>query len=615
MREAVLRSRYARLGWLPMPQPAPMPRVLQSAAMLPSHVSQPQPLVPDAACVPPQSETASQPPPPSDTARAAPLPPTVAAQPSPPLPSAQALPTRVQPTEGSMPPPPPMPARMTSFERQSSSGAASPAFGPTLSASPRQLSPALLAALAPAGMLPPAIDIGSPAHGAAAASIFPSAASASAALSAEWERPMSTEELAQLMASPCRPPTPSHAPAPPYPSPFVLGSTSPSSSPCPDARFPPPHVIPLAPSTQPMDVTPVSVSRAGGSQQPLPSDGPQASPRCQPSPPRMNSPWRPSTDATSPGPLGAATLLEAQPAAPLGGGPVPGSGRALVEWALATSRHASPFIGVPPSPIHHACSSAVSAANAAWAVAEQSPSREAPPGLSLRTATHPSAGLPLSLSVSADDAPAAAVFSDVVRRSPRIAATSPSAGVSSPMHLHGVPLDRTWSDPRMSPCWTGAGSYNGAYGGSYAPLTSPVCPHAQAVGATNGSDSPSTRRPSSDPRDGSAPPHTVPLDRPSTDPHYSFRASTLRQSPRFHGIASPSPQHTTNRPASGRAGISSGRMPPPPPRPRPTDGLATEAKRRKPSRDPNAPMTEEDISEWLEPDVHSLDQQYGSNIQ
>ena len=51
-------------------------------------------------------------------------------------------------------------------------------------------------------------------------------------------------------------------------------------------------------------------------------------------------------------------------------------------------------------------------------------------------------------------------------------------------------------------------------------------------------------------------------------------------------------------------------MPPPPPR-RPADSdHAAEAKRRK--IDPNAPLSDGDIEAFLEPDMHTLDQQYGS---
>jgi len=333
------------------------------------------------------------------------------------------------------------------------------------------------------------------------------------------------------MASPRRPSTPSHAAPPAYPSPSQLASfgTSPGTLPSASPR----RADGVAPLGVPLDTR-------------MPLLG-------QPSPPqRLPSPWR-----LPGGGGGGGGGADSTPLSPDAGGALRGEGRALVEWALATARHASPYIGVPQSPLHHACASAVSAA----------------------AAGHPSSvgGLLHEGAAGPDGAAFGAAFAESVRRSPRLPHGGLGGGLSSGL-----------ADPRMSPQWRGGAALGPGGLGAAGPMAA-----AAAAGPLE--------RPSTDPR-GDGP--GVGLlgggqashERPSTDPHYSL----LRRSPRLH------PPNAS--PLLGPRGAST--MPPPPPR-RPADGdHAAEAKRRK--IDPNAPLSDGDIEAFLEPDMHTLDQQYGS---
>lgn len=130
----------------------------------------------------------------------------------------------------------------------------------------------------------------------------PPAAVSAASASPQWGRPLSGGELAQLLASPIRPSTPSHAP-PPYP-------VRPPQIPTPPNA--------ASPNDSPLHIgAPPSPSHATGTAHPFAM---------------LRSPTLPPLRGPSP-----------KPAA--------GEQRAMAEWAHATARHPSPYWRAPsPSP-------------------------------------------------------------------------------------------------------------------------------------------------------------------------------------------------------------------------------------------------------------------------
>jgi len=248
MRENVLRSRL-RVGALrshlmpsapPPPRFVPPPPMPGALAQLPPHFAP----IPNAAAAVPPMPPPPMPPPPMPPP---PMPPPPMPPPPPPVRSASPAPVAAGATTA------PAPAAALAAAPAAAPAAqkrVSPRFSPlgtspTLPASPAPaLGPSTPLPPAAAGAAPPpasqhllqctlaagspsALSCSSPSWMACARSQSPSAA----VLSAEWERPMSDEELCMLLSSPCRPSTPSHSAPPPYPTPSPTMPESPRHGP------------------------------------------------------------------------------------------------------------------------------------------------------------------------------------------------------------------------------------------------------------------------------------------------------------------------------------------------------------------------------------------------
>ena len=192
--------------------------------------------------------------------------------------------------------------------------------------------------------------------------------------SSEWERPLTNEELSFLLASPMRPATPGHAP-PPYTAPTGRNLTPPNegllntSPQSPNfVRSASPKLMGVMPPLTPSGAC--AIDETNNSTAPTP---PSASPSrvcsdanfslLRPISPAQNSPLRLYSPRRN---FPVMALLQPPEnnnhhAGSVNGSPASasdianfvarGEQRALAEWAISTARHASPYVGIPQSPL------------------------------------------------------------------------------------------------------------------------------------------------------------------------------------------------------------------------------------------------------------------------
>lgn len=337
-----------------------------------------------------------------------------------------------------------------------------------------------------------------------------------------WNRPLSDEEMCQLLSSPMRPSTPSHAP-PPY-----AGVPQ---------RATPPHATPSG-----GDVGSVGGGQLGGGQ----LGGGQLGGRL------LLSPVPPMDYMLAAGAPPAtmhqiAMLRQPTPPHPHSRGPSPaphrGEQRALAEWAVAIARHPSPQVppsplraGVPPSPLRAAPFSPLRVVRTGSLGPLETAESAAPnlPNLPPNLRRSPRRSPRISPRLPPSAPPCAMLPPPLPPTLPPPLPPSPW----SPAHPGGSLLERPATDPRRSPCWSASVgsswgwsfSSSSAGGGAGALLMLPPIP-----------------------------------DRPATDPRRSpARLSSLLDS---HAMLRRSPRHAAT--ASPRRALTpshGGTMLPPPAR-------------------------------------------------
>lgn len=390
------------------------------------------------------------------------------------------------------------------------------------------------------------------------------AAFAAATAAAAWERPLSQAGLSVLLSSPHRPNTPSQGGASaPYP-----------------FRQTPPHASPHASPMQGAPPTPFAMLRE-----------PTLAMLREPTLPLLQSP-RPAAAAA-------------------------GEQRAMVEWAMASSRHASPAPHL-----------ANAQASPFWVgSASHSPHLSSGHGL----------GLPGMLPSSMSTCDPSTIYEGQQLPSPRTLSIAQEGSLMPPPPLPipshglqqgaaGVPfaepspvgrrsprfaspallLERPVTDPRSSPCWSAGASAMPLYD---RPATDPKAPFM-----------PPFDRPSTDPRSspcwsttassmGTLAPKC--LERPSTDPSRSPRMPSWtqmqpppRRSPRYHPYEMPRSRAGASPYIVSASPRTLGTMLPPPPRSKPPLEATTSS---------DSVLTDQDVEQWLEPgpDVGLL--QYGTH--
>ena len=363
---------------------------------------------------------------------------------SPALPPAMAPPLPALSTSPMLPPamappqPPylPLPPLEASRIRRVMSGATpplQPAPAPALLPDPLGLLPAALTSLsaapeASAGPTPSPTSRTTPPFAWERGTF--TAGSEGAAAAAEWERPLADnhEELYMLLSSPARPSTPSHAPAPPYP--LIHHATPPNASPL--------HTPTGAP----------------GAQHPF-------------------------------------AMLRIPPPSPHRGPSPRGEHRAMVEWTLASARHASPaWRAASPhvggqSPYIHPAGMHGASPHHIGAVAGAAAASTAP-------APAASGGAPASCCCSGNGGGSSASAANLLMPPPPMRLERSTSFGASGGGAHGDPrpggfdtadpgaarrspwlLERPSTDPRSSPAWPGPANLGSGWLGLQRPSTDP----------------------------------------------------------------------------------------------------------------------------------------------